>query len=217
MPEPIRVLVADDHLLVREGVRQLLELEDDVRVVGTAGDVHELLSAVTDDVDVVVTDIRMPPYEGSEGIEAAHLLRARRRIGVVVLSAYAEAAYALDLFRDGTEGLAYLLKDRIGERRQLADAVRAVADGGSVVDPVVVEAMVQRSRPSRLERLTARERDVLAAMATGHSNPRIAEVLHLSVSAVEKHVGSIFTKLDLAEEPATHRRVAAVLAWLGDA
>jgi DNA-binding NarL/FixJ family response regulator len=222
MPEgTLRVAVADDHYLVREGVRQLLELDADVEVAVTAGDRDELLAAVRrTPVDVVVTDIRMPPDHRLEGIEAAHALRSLEQpVGVVVLSAHADEAYAMELFRNGTEGLAYLLKDRVGDRREIMQAVRAVAAGGSVVDPVVVEAMVARrtsASSSRLDALSPREREVLERMAGGLSNPAIAAALFLSVSAVEKHITSIFTKLGLTEEDAVHRRVAAVLAFLSD-
>ena len=222
MPErPLRVIVADDHYLVREGVRQLLELGGEVEVVAGVGTAVELLDAVErQPVDVVLTDIRMPPGHHLEGIEAAHAVRARHpETGVVVLSAHAEDAYALELFRDGTAGLAYLLKDRVGDRSELLRAVRAVADGGSVIDPLVVEVMLRRrSRPggSVVDRLTPRERDVLEQMATGRSNPAIGEALYLSVSAVEKNITAIFTKLGLTEERTHHRRVAAVLAFLGE-
>ena len=217
---PLRVIVADDHYLVREGVRQLLELGGEVAVVAGVGTAVELLDAVgRQPVDVVMTDIRMPPGHHLEGIEAAHAVRARHPgVGVVVLSAHAEEAYALELFRDGTAGLAYLLKDRVGDRAELLRAVRAVAAGGSVIDPLVVEAMLRRRSRSGsvLDRLTPRERDVLEQMATGRSNPAIGEALFLSVSAVEKNITAIFTKLGLTEERTHHRRVAAVLAFLGE-
>jgi DNA-binding NarL/FixJ family response regulator len=216
---PLRVVVADDHLLVREGTRQLLEVGGEVEVVGSAGDAVDLVSLVdATEVDAVVTDIRMPPGHHTEGIEAAHRIRATHPdVGVVVLSGHADGAYAMELFRDGTAGLAYLLKDRLGDREQLLAAVRATAAGGSQIDPVVVEALV-RLRAAReqsgLDRLTERERTVLERMAAGHTNASIAADLHLSVSAVEKNVNQIFTKLGLLEEDAVHRRVAAVLAWL---
>jgi DNA-binding NarL/FixJ family response regulator len=205
---------------VREGVRQLLELGGEVVVVAGVGTAVELLDAVErQPVDVVLTDIRMPPGHHLEGVEAAHALRERHpEIGVVVLSAHADEAYALDLFRDGTTGLAYLLKDRVGDRSELLRAVQAVAAGGSVLDPLVVEAMLRRrsrANGSVLDRLTPRERDVLEQMASGRSNPAIGEQLYLSVSAVEKNITAIFTKLGLTEERTHHRRVAAVLAYLG--
>jgi DNA-binding NarL/FixJ family response regulator len=216
---PLRVAVADDHYLFREGVRQILELEPDLSVVAGAASAEELLATVAGTpVDVVVTDIRMPPGHGTEGIEAAHLIRARHPgTGVVVLSAHAEAAYAVELFRDGTAGLAYLLKDRVGDRSELAAAVRATAVGESVVDPAIVDAMVRGStHRSALDALSPREREVLARMAAGRSNRAIAAGLYLSVSAVEKHITSIFGKLGLSEESRDHRRVAAVLAFLGE-
>ena len=219
MSTPIRVILADDHYLVREGTRQLLELGGEVSVVAAAADAAELLAAVQrQPADVVVTDIRMPPGHHMEGIEAARAIRAEHPdIGVVVLSNHADDAYAIELFRDGTAGLAYLLKDRVGDRDELLGAVRATAAGGSVIDPVIVESLVRRQtrrERSRLEELTDRERSVLEQMAIGRTNGSIAEGLHLSVSAVEKNINSIFTKLGLAEEAHVHRRVAAVLAFL---
>jgi DNA-binding NarL/FixJ family response regulator len=219
MSPPIRVILADDHYLVREGTRQLLELGGEVTVVAAAADAAELLAAVQrQPADVVVTDIRMPPGHHMEGIEAAHAIRADHPdVGVVVLSNHADDAYAIELFRDGTAGLAYLLKDRVGDRDELLGAVRATAAGGSVIDPVIVESLVRRQSrrdSSRLEELTDRERSVLEQMAIGRTNGSIAEALHLSVSAVEKNINSIFTKLGLAEEAHVHRRVAAVLAFL---
>jgi DNA-binding NarL/FixJ family response regulator len=219
---PLRVAVADDHYLVREGVRQLLELGGEVAVVVGVGTAVELLAALERTrVDVVLTDIRMPPDHHLEGIEAAHTIRARYpAVGVVVLSAHADAGYALELFREGTAGLAYLLKDRVGDRAELLRALRATAAGDSVIDPLVVEAMLGRPgrrRPSALARLSSREREVLEQMAAGRSNSAIGQALYLSVSAVEKHISAIFAKLGLVEERSSHRRVAAVLAYLADA
>lgn len=217
MTDRLRVVLADDHYLVREGTRQLLELDGAVEVVASCGDVAELLDAVDRlHPDVVVTDIRMPPGHSTEGIDAAHEIRRRRPCtGVVVLSAHAEQSYALALLRHGTAGLAYLLKDRVGDRAELLRAVRETAAGRSVVDPVVVEALVrQRTQSHGVDELTPRERDVLRLMAAGRSNGAIAEELHLTVSSVEKNVNAIFVKLGLTAEPDTHRRVAAVLAWL---
>jgi DNA-binding NarL/FixJ family response regulator len=218
---PLRVAVADDHYLVREGVRQLLELGGEVEVVLSVGTAVELLAALErQPVDVVLTDIRMPPDHHLEGIEAAHAIRARYpAVGVVVLSAHADASYALELFRGGTAGLAYLLKDRVGDRAELLRALRATAAGDSVIDPQVVEAMLGRSRrrePSALAGLSSREREVLEQMAAGRSNSAIGQGLFLSVSAVEKHISAIFSKLGLVEERSSHRRVAAVLAYLAD-
>jgi DNA-binding NarL/FixJ family response regulator len=217
----LRVVLADDHYLVREGTRQLLELGGEIEVVASVASVDELLRSVEEThPDVVVTDIRMPPTHRLEGIEAAHALRVRYPdLGVVVLSNHAQYEYALELFREGTTGLAYLLKDRVGDRAELLRAIYETADGGSVVDPVVVEALVTRGgRPvdSPLRDLTVREREVLEQMAAGRVNAAIAELLHLSVSAVEKNVNSIFAKLGLGEERSTHRRVAAVVTYLAE-
>lgn len=216
---PLRVAVADDHYLVREGVRQLLELGGEVEVVIGVGTAVELLVALErQPVDVVLTDIRMPPDHHLEGIAAAHAVRARYpSVGVVVLSAHADAAYARELFREGTAGLAYLLKDRVGDRTELLRAIRATAAGDSVIDAQVVEAMLGRpggAERSALAALSSRERDVLEQMAAGRSNTAIGQALFLSVSAVEKHISAIFTKLGLVEERSSHRRVAAVLAYL---
>ncbi|MGH3444660.1 MAG: LuxR C-terminal-related transcriptional regulator, partial [Nocardioidaceae bacterium] len=170
--------------------------------------------------DVVVSDIRMPPGHGMEGIEAAHAIRARDpEVGVVILSQHADEAYAFALLEHGTAGLAYLLKDRVSELDELVDAVRAVAAGGSIIDPAVVERLVSsrtRLAGSPLHSLTARETDVLQLMARGRTNRAVAAALHLSDSAVEKHVSSIFAKLGLAQEPSTDRRVTAVLTYLRD-
>jgi DNA-binding NarL/FixJ family response regulator len=220
MGEALRVAIADDHYLVREGVERALQTTAEIEVVAAVGRAEELEDAVARfSPDVVVTDIRMPPGHRTEGIEAAHRIRARHPgTGVVVLSQYAEAAYALDLLRDGAAGLAYLLKERIGEPEQLVQAVREVARGGSVIDPDVVAALVRSNthQHSPVSRLTDRERDVLEGMAQGRTNAAIAAQVHLSESSVEKYATSIFAKLDLTDEPQTHRRVAAVLAYLRD-
>ena len=218
MAEALRVVLAEDNYLVREGTRRLLEDSGEVQVLAAVGDGDELRAAVRRlRPDAVVTDIRMPPGHHMEGIEAAHdIRRDYPDIGVVVLSQHTDEVYALALLRDGTDGLAYLLKDRLGDLDELLAALRAVVAGGSVIDPVVVESLV--SRRSRIESspvasLTPRERDVLREMARGRTNAGIEEALHLSSSTVEKHVSSIFAKLGLVEEP-VHRRVAAVLAFL---
>jgi DNA-binding NarL/FixJ family response regulator len=220
MGEALRVAIADDHYLVREGVERALQTTAGIEVVAAVGRAEELEDAVARlSPDVVITDIRMPPGHRTEGIEAAHRIRARHpATGVVVLSQYAEAAYALDLLRDGAAGLAYLLKERIGEPDQLIHAVREVARGGSVIDPDVVAALVRSNarQQSPVSRLTERERDVLEGMAQGRTNGAIATRIHLSESSVEKYATSIFAKLDLTDEPETHRRVAAVLAYLRD-
>lgn len=222
MPDRLRVAIAEDHYLVREGVRRALEDSGAIEVVAAVGAPDALEEAVDRLVpDVVVTDIRMPPSHHTEGIDAAHRIRAQHPgIGVVVLSQYADATYAFELLRDGTAGLAYLLKERVGDPDQLVRAVHEVARGGSVVDPDVVGALVgsnaQQER-SPMVHLTERERDVLEQMAQGRTNAAIAEHLHLSESSIEKYATSIFAKLGLRDEPQVHRRVAAVLAFLRDA
>jgi DNA-binding NarL/FixJ family response regulator len=220
--ELLRVALADDHYLVREGVRAALEDTGEVEVVAAVGAPEPLEAAVERlHPDVVVTDIRMPPSHGTEGIDLAHRVRARfPDIGVVVLSQYAEAAYALELLGEGSAGLAYLLKERVGDPMQLLHAVREVAGGGSVIDPDVVAALVAhgaKTEASPLAELTEREREVLEQMAQGRTNAGIAAQLHLSSSSVEKYSGAIFAKLHLTDEPQVHRRVAAVLAYLQDA
>ncbi len=227
MSESLRIVMADDNYLVREGVRRLLEDSGDVIVEAAVGSGPELLAAIERlRPDAVLTDIRMPigddsgPH-GMEGIDAAHAIKATYpRIGVVVLSQYSDESYAFALFRNGTAGLAYLLKDRIGEVARLLDALREVSRGGSVIDPQVVEALVHartRLHASALTDLTPRELDVLREMAQGRGNAGIATELHLSESSVEKHVNAIFTKLGLTTEHQSHRRVTAVLAFLRDA
>lgn len=220
MGDRLRVAIADDHYLVREGVQRALEDADvDIEVVAAVSTAAELLDVVERLApDAVVTDIRMP--DGTEGIEAAQAIRRQHPdVGVVVLSQYVDGQYALALFSQGTEGLAYLLKERIGEVDPLADALVAVADGRSAIDPEVLEALVaQRSRAatSPLRELTDRERQVLQAMAEGCTNATIAERLHLSESSVEKYSSSIFSKLGLSGDVDVHRRVAAVVAFLRD-
>lgn len=215
----IRVVVAEDNYLLREGMTRLLGASGEVEVVAACGTLEELLTAVHDALpDVVVTDIRMPPTGTDEGIQAATELRSTHpEIGVVVLSQYATPSYALSLFEGGSDRRAYLLKDRVSELDELVAAIRVVASGGSVVDPKVVEELVS-ARSSRasspLKHLTAREREVLAELATGRSNSAIAASLFLSERAVEKHSNSIFSKLGLNEEPDVNRRVKAVLVHL---
>jgi DNA-binding NarL/FixJ family response regulator len=215
----LRAVVAEDSYLVREGVRRVLESTGEVEVVAAVGSAEELLDAVARSApDVVVTDIRMPPGHSTEGIRAAHAVRAGHPgTGVVVLSQHAEAGYVLELLRHGSDGLAYLLKERIGDRGQLLHALRETARGGSVIDPVLVDALVGRRRlqqSSGIDDLTERELQVLRAMAQGLSNAAVAQALFLSESSIEKHVSAIFAKLGLAEEPQLHRRVAAVVAYL---
>jgi DNA-binding NarL/FixJ family response regulator len=217
MPDALRVVLAEDNYLVREGTRRLLQDTGGVEVlaaVGTAEELHDAVRRTTP--DAVITDIRMPPGHHMEGIEAARRIRAEHpRTGVVVLSQHTDQSYAFELLRDGAAGLAYLLKDRLGDVEDLVHALREVSAGGSVIDPVVIDALVaRRARTSSpLAALTARELDVLREMAQGRTNAGIEEHLHLSSSTVEKHVNAIFTKLQLTDAP-VHRRVAAVLAFL---
>jgi DNA-binding NarL/FixJ family response regulator len=217
----IRIVLAEDDFIVREGVRGLLSASEDVDVVAVCGDLAALLTAVdVSSPDVVVTDIRMPPTSTDEGIRAAqHLRRTLPDVGVVVLSQYADPEYAVALFEHGSQRRAYLLKERLTSSRDLLDAVRAVAAGRSVVDPRVVEALVRRSRAvdSPLAQLTPREREVLCAMAEGQNNAAIAAELYLSERAVQKHINGIFAKLGLGDESGVHHRVRAVLLYLSDA
>ena len=230
MTEHLQIVIADDNYLVREGTRQLLEASGEVTVQAAVGSAPELLDAVRRRrPDAVLTDIRMPVPAAAngdqapamEGIDAAHAIKmSEPRVGVVILSQYADESYAFELFRNGTAGLAYLLKDRVGDLDQLLSALRAVAAGGSVIDPQVVDALVSRRarlQSSPVARLSPRELDVLREMAQGRGNAGIARALHLSESSVEKHVNAIFTKLDLTSEQQVHRRVAAVLTFLRDA
>ena len=217
----IRVVVAEDSLLVREGIAKLLEADPDFVVGALVDDLPSLLDAVASDPpDVVVTDIRMPPTGTDEGVQAATQLReSNPDLGVVVLSQYAEPAYALALLDGGSERRAYLLKERISDPDQLGQAIRDVAAGGSVIDPKVVEVLVaarSRARTSPLEHLTPREREVLAEIAQGKNNAAVGAALGLSERAVEKHISSLFAKLGLSEEPQTHRRVKAVLLYLAE-
>jgi DNA-binding NarL/FixJ family response regulator len=214
----IRVAIAEDNLLVREGLERLFELQADVEVVACCGDLDALYAAVDSAApDVLVTDIRMPPDYTDEGVRAALELRERHpELGVVVLSQFADPAYALALLEHGSERRAYLLKDRVDDVEQLLGAVRAVADGGSVVDPKVVEALVgNRGVASPLDDLTPRELDVMREMAQGKNNAAIAESLVLSERSVEKYVHGIFAKLGIAWESSINRRVMAVLLYLG--
>jgi DNA-binding NarL/FixJ family response regulator len=218
---PIRLVLAEDHYLVREGVRQLLETQPDLEVAAVCGDLGALLASVdAERPDVVVTDIRMPPGGADEGIQAAEKLRETNpEVGVVVLSQYANPAYALALLKAGSARRAYLLKERVEDVGQLAAAIRTVAEGGSVIDPKVVEALVAknaRSENSPLNSLTARERDVLREMAAGKNNAAIADALFLTERSVEKVIHSIFLKLGLTWETAVHKRVKAVVIYLAE-
>ena len=217
----IRVIVAEDSLLMRQGIAALLSSVDDIEVVELVDDLPSLLEAVDKAVpDVVLTDIRMPPTGTDEGIRGASELRERHPgIGVVVLSQYVDPAYALELFDQGSAGRAYLLKERIADADQLVRAIREVAVGGSVIDPIVVESLVKvraKVPDSPLGRLTPRELEVLEEIAQGKNNAAVAEALGLSERAVEKHINSLFSKLDLSHEPNLHRRVTAVLLYLSN-
>ncbi len=211
--------MADDSFLMREAVHQVVEHQHDLEIVADCADGAALLEAVRrTKPDVVVTDVRMPPSGDDEGIRVARSLRETNPgIGVVVLSHYAEPRYGLELFADGAEGRAYLLKERVADGRQLHAAIEVVARGGSMIDPAMVRMLIdneERQRDSPLAALTPREREVLAAMAAGKSNAAIADELVLTKRAVEKHVGAIFLKLGLPSEDVISRRVAAVLLYL---
>ena len=215
----IRLLIGEDNYLVREGVRRLLESAPGVDVVAACTDLPSLEAAVLEhSPDVVLTDIRMPPSDTDEGIRLSEWLHETRpETGVVVLSQYAEAEYALTLFEKGSGGRAYLLKERVFDLGQLLNAIQEVARGGSVVDPKVVEELVSarpRGQSPVLDALTPRERQVLAEVAQGRNNASIAAALFLTERAVEKHINSIFSKLGLSESQDVHRRVMAVLLFL---
>jgi DNA-binding NarL/FixJ family response regulator len=217
----VRVALAEDNLIVREGIAQLLASQQDIEVVASCDDLDSLLDAVEERrPDVVVTGIRMPPTHSDEGIRLAALLReSHPEVGVVVLSNYAEAGSAMALLESGSEGRAYLLKERVHSRTQLASAIHSVAAGGSVMDPKIVEPLVtanSRSERSPLAELTAREREVLAEIAQGHSNAAIAESLVLTKRAVEKHINSIFLKLNLSYIEDVSKRVKAALLFLAE-
>jgi DNA-binding NarL/FixJ family response regulator len=217
-----RVIVADDSFIVREGLRELLDAGSGIQVVGVCGDLDALLTGVEKErPDVVITDIRMPPLNTDEGIQAAASLRETHpQLGVVVLSQYSDPGFVLALLESGSDGRAYLLKERVHDLTQLTSAVETVAAGGSVIDPKIVEVLVAaraRGASSPLAELTERERDVLGEIAQGKSNTAIAESLGLSKRAVEKHTHSIFIKLGLANAEEVSRRVKATLLFLADA
>jgi len=218
---PIRVVVAEDQYIVREGIRRLLETQPGLEIAAVCEDLDSLLAAVEAETpDVVVTDIRMPPDNADEGIRAAERLRETHPdIGVVVLSQYATPSYALALLESGSAGRSYLLKERVQDTEQLVSAIQTVAEGGSVIDPKVVEALVAenaRGEGSPLKQLTPRERDVLREMAAGKSNSAIGESLFLAERSVEKVIHSIFLKLGLTWEASVHKRVKAVILYLGE-
>ncbi len=218
---PIRVVLAEDNYLLREGVRRLIESQPELELVGVCGDLPSVLKAIeTERPDVVLTDIRMPPTGTDEGLQAAERQRAvNPEGGVVVLSQYADPEYALAFLEGGSRGRGYLLKERVSDVGQLLAAIEEVARGGSVIDPKVIDALVaarSRSRSSPLRQLTAREIETLSEMAQGKNNLAIASSMILSERAVEKHISSIFSKLNLTEERESHRRVKAVLVFLAD-
>jgi DNA-binding NarL/FixJ family response regulator len=217
----IRVVLADDHYLTREGVRSLLETDPEIEIAAVCGDLGSLLAAVNETApDVVVTDIRMPPSGVDEGIQAATRLRETHpHVGVVVLSQYTDPRYALALFEAGTAGRGYLLKERVADLAQLVGAIRAVASGGSVIDPKVVESLVAergRVEASPLHALTVREQDVLREMAEGKNNAAIAQTLFLTERSVENVIHAVFQKLGIGFETSVHKRVKAVILYLAE-
>jgi len=218
----IRVALGDDSLIVREGVRQLLDSDSTMEVIATAGDVTTLLDVCDrEQPDVVITDIRMPPTNTDDGIRLAMDLRERHPdMGVVVLSQYSDAIYALALLERGSDRRAYLLKERVHNRAELTAAIHAVADGGSMIDPKIVEQLVRArgiAESSPLNELTVREREVLSEIAQGKSNTAIAESLFLTKRAVEKHINAIFLKLGLSDAHDASKRVKATLMMLAEA
>ena len=215
----LRVVIAEDNALLREGLRGLISAVDDLSLVATCASLDELFAALDAHApDVVLTDIRMPPTRSDEGLQAArHCRKHFPGTGVVLLSQFADPGYVKALLEDGAEGRGYLLKERVGDVAELVGALRTVAAGGSVVDPKVVEALVQsgsRRGNADLDRLSAREREVLGQMALGHNNSAIATSLFITQRAVEKHINSIFAKLGVATEDQAHPRVRAVLMYL---
>jgi DNA-binding NarL/FixJ family response regulator len=215
--EPVRIVIGEDDVLLREGTARLLA-EAGFEVSAQAGDAEDMLrKALAHRPDVLIADVQMPPGHGDDGLMAAlELRRQRPEIGILVLSQYYEERYAVDLIGDRPEGVGYLLKERVGDVDAFIDAVSRVAAGGSALDPEVVGRMLGRRRPAGpIDLLTPRERDVLAAMAEGKSNHGIAASLFVTEAAVEKHVTRIFSKLEIKAAPTEHRRVLAVLTYLG--
>jgi DNA-binding NarL/FixJ family response regulator len=218
MPEQLRVVIGEDDVLLREGIARLLT-EAGFEVVAQAGDAGDLLrKSLAHRPAVLIADVNMPPSHGDDGLRVAIEVRKQRpEVGVLVLSQYYEESYAADLIGDRAEGVGYLLKERVGDVKSFIDAVTRVAGGGSALDPEVVARMLgRRQRDQPVDRLSPRELDVLAAMAEGKSNQGIAQALLISQAAVEKHVTSIFHKLELDPGQTEHRRVLAVLAYLRD-
>jgi DNA-binding NarL/FixJ family response regulator len=218
---PIRVAIADDSYLIRNALGEVLGQIERVELVATAEDGESLLEAVRSfDPDVAIIDIRMPPTGDDEGIRVATKLRQdHSHVGVIVLSQHSDARYAVALLEGGAEGRGYLLKERVHDREELASAIDIVAQGGTMIDPTVIEGLIaadRRRRDSLIDDLTPREHEVLAEMAQGKSNAAIAESLVLTKRAVEKHVGAIFQKLALEDDEVVSRRVSAVLLYLSD-
>ena len=216
----VSIILAEDSFIVREGVAMLLE-QAGYDLLAAVESYDELIAAVDEHTpEVVITDIRMPPTRTDEGIRAARAIRdAHPDVGVVVLSQYVEPGYALSLFDGGSTGLAYLLKEKVGDVDHLQNAIERVREGGSVLDPLVIDALVEariKREANKLRRLTPRESEVLAEIATGKSNAAVADALFLSERAIEKHINSIFTKLDLPVESDSNRRVRAVLMYLAE-
>ena len=212
----MRVMIAEDGVLLREGLARLLS-EHDMDVVGTADNADKLLVLVNDDPpDVVITDIRMPPTHTDEGLRAALSIRAQHpQVAVLVLSQYVEVPLAMQLLGESAAGVGYLLKDRVSHINEFVDAVQRVAEGGSAIDPTIVSALISKQRNrDPVDRLTPREREVLALMAEGKSNQGIADEFYITLRAVEKYVSSIFTKLDLPTTGSDSKRVLAVLLYL---
>jgi DNA-binding NarL/FixJ family response regulator len=218
---PLRIALGEDSLIVREGVHQLLSLDPSVEIVAAVADQLSLRKACEEEQpDVVLTDIRMPPTHTDEGIRlAAELRETHPRMGVVILSQFSDPIYALALLEHGSDGRAYLLKERVHNRAELMAAIRAVAEGGSMIDPKVVESLVVargRAQSSPLNELTSRELQVLGEIAQGKSNTAIAESLYLTKRAVEKHINAIFWKLGLADAADVSKRVKAALMFLAE-
>lgn len=219
MGDQISIVIAEDSLLVRDSLSRALSTNPDSRVVGVAEDYESAVRLIDEHLPtLLVTDVRMPPTSSDEGIRLAQWMRtAHPATGVIVLSQYIDPAYASGLLEGGTAGRGYLLKERISHFDELDEAVRQVAAGGTVLDPAVVEALLAAPRSAAaLDRLTPREREVLSELATGFSNRTIAQRLVLSTRAVEKHINSIFAKLQLSVDDSVDRRVKAVLMFLDD-
>jgi DNA-binding NarL/FixJ family response regulator len=213
----VRIVIAEDSVLLRAGLTRIL-IDAGEEVVATVGSADELMAVVErHQPDLCIVDVRMPPTHTDDGLRAAITIRKRwPKVGILVLSQYVEERYATDLLSDGSRAVGYLLKDRVADVAEFLDDVRRVGDGGTALDPEVVAQLLARARRrDPLDRLSNREREVLALMAEGRSNPAIARALYVTDKAIEKHVSNIFTKLDLPPAEDDHRRVLAVLRWIG--